>query len=120
MARKRINKSQSPGASVPMQDSSNDVSPVVAYRNLVMQSSSVFRADVEFHEKPRQVVFGATLVSIVAYMSYINTNNEGNWFTASRFAVAGCAVAIVMYAMLQTKDGLMVCFGFYHPIHDHV
>ena len=77
-----------------------------AYRNLVLQSSNQFRAGVEFHEKPRQVVFAIFLLGIVYWLSKLNYADD--LIPAARTAIAGCFISVVFYCMLQTKDGLMI------------
>lgn len=86
----------------------DDRSPSVAYRELVSHSSSTFRADVEFHEQPRQILFGAILVAIVGYLASSNSENVYSSFDSARVAMLGCVITIVFYCMLQTKDGLML------------
>jgi phosphatidylserine synthase 2 len=77
-----------------------------AYRDLVLHSSTHFRADIEFHEKPRQVLFAAVLIGIVFLLS--EPNNIYDPIAAARVAIGGCLIALVFYCMLQTKDGLMI------------
>ena len=85
-----------------------DVSPSDAYRGLVSMSSTRFRADVEFHEEPRQVTFAVILVSLVVAISVYNAGNVNDLASAYKFATAGGCVGLVIYIMLQCKDGLMV------------
>ena len=87
------------------------ISPVVAYRELVAHSSSHFRADVEFHEQPRQIMFGMTLLIIIAGLSSINLKNDSDTVGAIKNAIGGCIVAVMIYCALQTKDGLLVCWN---------
>lgn len=86
----------------------NDRSPVMAYRDLVSQSSDRFRADVEFHEKPRQVLIGVLLLLILGWFSRFNIDTEISVSHAPRAAFLGVLVIIVFYCMLQSKDGLMI------------
>jgi phosphatidylserine synthase 2 len=76
------------------------------YQELVSHSSSQFRADVEFHEKPRQVFFGgliAVTIFLLALSNHTNDTLEG-----ARSGIVACIIAITMYCGLQSKDGLML------------
>lgn len=80
-----------------------------AYRRLVRSSSNTFRSSIEFREKPRQIAFGAALLVILGGLAYFNSSNASNPVEAVRGAVTAGMIALVGYAMLQSKDGLMVC-----------
>lgn len=92
-----------------IKDHTGELSPVMAYRALVSHSSTHFRADVEFHEQPRQVLFGLILLGIISGLSVVNVTNNYDTGLALRVGILGVLIALVFYCMLQTKDGLMVC-----------
>jgi len=76
------------------------------YQQLVSNSSTHFRADIEFHEKPRQVSFGSLLIGTILIIAFMNDTED--FTTAARKSLFGCLIAIVVYCILQTKDGLMI------------
>jgi hypothetical protein len=80
----------------------------MAYRDLVSHSSAHFRADVEFHEQPRQIVTGAVLIVMLGLISRANSEASENYGPAVRTTFLGLTVLIVFYCMLHTKDGLMI------------
>ena len=85
-------------------------SPVKVYQRLVSKSSAVFRSDIEFVEKPRQIVFGAVLIGILFILSGFTADDALDTISASRYCLVGFLVATVVYSMLQSKDGLMVWY----------
>jgi hypothetical protein len=87
----------------------SDISPKIAYDNLVAHSDSVFRSSVEFKEKPRQILFGGILLACLAYVASRNKSNLDNPETVICGTLLGLLATIVVYCMLQIKDGLMVC-----------
>ena len=86
-----------------------DVSPKVAYHNLVTHSSTIFRSSVEFQEKPRQILFGGLLTAVLICVAYLNSNRVDDISAVTRGTVYGLLITLVVYCMLQLKDGLMVC-----------
>jgi hypothetical protein len=82
--------------------------PEVVYRDLVSHSSTHFRADVEFHEQPRQIIFGFLLVLAVTSLGAWNSDSSGDLPSACRLVLLGILAFLVIYCSLQTKDGLMV------------
>lgn len=90
------------------QESFHDTSPIMAYRNLVSHSSVQFRADVEFHEKPRQVFIGIVLLGILGFFAASNSGDNIGLEKSVRTVCLGVVVLIVFYCMLQSKDGLMI------------
>jgi|LauGreDrversion4_2_1035121.scaffolds.fasta_scaffold35779_4 hypothetical protein len=87
-----------------------DPNPVKIYQRLVSKSSAIFRSDIEFVEKPRQVVFGAILVGFLFILSGLAAEDGYNFISASRYCLFGFLLSTIIYSMLQTKDGLMVWF----------
>lgn len=85
------------------------LSPMLVYRKLVAKSSTLFRSDIEFVEKPRQVVFGSILVIILYYLSDLSSSLDEDIITSARYALWSLLGVTVVYSMLQSKDGLMVC-----------
>ena len=85
-----------------------DQSPIMAYRQLVSHSSTLFRGDVEFHEQPRQILFGLLLLGMTVVFAMINSVNGENPAAAAKVAIVAAMVSVIFYCMLQSKDGLMV------------
>ena len=83
-------------------------SPVRMYRKLVAKSGTIFRSDIEFIEKPRQIVFGSILILILLRLSTSRIPMDDDVIIASRYALSSLLSVTVIYAMLQSKDGLMV------------
>ena len=84
------------------------LSPDLVYKNLVQSSSSNFRSDIEFHEQPRQVIFGAALMILLVTLSVKAKEDAPEYGNSLKYALVGCVISIVTYAMLQSRDGLMV------------
>jgi hypothetical protein len=80
----------------------------MAYRNLVVHSSEIFRSDVEFKEKPRQVVFGGILCSLLVYLSYRSSERSYDISSVASYTAMALLLTVVIYSVLQSKDGLMV------------
>ncbi len=97
------------GRSVERKSDHRSGSAQAAYRRLVRSSSNTFRSSIEFKEKPRQIVFGIFLLLAVAGIAVLNTDNATNTVASCKNAVCAFIISLVGYAMLQTKDGLMVC-----------
>ncbi|KAF4708132.1 hypothetical protein FOZ63_030335, partial [Perkinsus olseni] len=58
------------------------------YELLVRNSADTFRSNLEFIERPRQVVFAALLVSVVLYVSYRSSLDTFNTTDSARAALA--------------------------------
>jgi len=87
-------------------------SPVTIYRKLVSKSSTIFRSDIEFVEKPRQIIFGSVLILVLCYLSGSTVAPKDDLITSFRFALWSFLAVTATYSMLQSKDGLMVrCFS---------
>ena len=84
-----------------------DNSPSDAYQELVQKSSNQFRSQLEIKERPRQVVFGLILIAGTGLWSLTRDAGDSPEISG-RNAIVGIIFAIVVYCMLQTKDGLMV------------
>ncbi|KAF4672186.1 hypothetical protein FOL46_009340 [Perkinsus olseni] len=78
------------------------------YELLVRNSADTFRSNLEFIERPRQVVFAALLVSVVVYVSHRSSLDTFNATDSARAAVAMVFLTVMIYSVLQTRDGLMV------------
>lgn len=83
-------------------------SPRVAYRKLVSASSNLFRSSVEFREKPRQIAVGL-LFTVALICLGLQENDEMSVPSAGIRGLVGFTGAVVVYSILQSKDGLMVC-----------
>jgi hypothetical protein len=96
-------------AMITTQPDDATLDPRTIYQKLVARSSTLFRSDVEFIERPRQIVFGVIfLIFLVGVSGFAGTVRD-DIVTASRCCLLSLLVALVIYAMLQSKDGLMVC-----------
>jgi hypothetical protein len=85
-------------------------SPRVAYRKLVSASSNLFRSSVEFREKPRQIAVGL-LFTVALICLALPDNDEMSVPSAGMRGLVGFTGAVVVYSILQSKDGLMVCLS---------
>lgn len=85
-------------------------SPRVAYRKLVSASSNLFRSSVEFREKPRQIAVGL-LFTVALICLALRDNDEMSVPSAGIRGLVGFTGAVVVYSILQSKDGLMVCLS---------
>lgn len=98
------------GALADQASNENDfVSPMMVYRRLVAKSSTIFRSDIEFVEKPRQILFGSILVLILFRLSEMAASLNDDLIASARHGLCSLLGVIVIYCMLQSKDGLMVC-----------
>lgn len=83
-------------------------SPANIYEKLVHKSSNQFRSGIEVQEQPRQIAFALLLVWLVGWVAFKTNESTFSPIADGRASVIGVFIALVIYCMLQSKDGLMV------------